>query len=176
MTEHVGHMGIFELLPGHFYRFPTFNVGSQAHSPHGAPKLLHQKCSLLPSAELSECQVCAEGTPCSHLCCKQLEGRDLTLSIFIFLLPCHSPMPHTKFRLRKCLQKEYMQLNCIKPNSPVKTRAKNLNRQFSILCIENRYKGSPRMLEWGAYPFCSISSQARNQTRVSRIAGGFFTN
>ena len=131
MTEHAGHMGIFELWPGHFYHFPTFNVGSQAHTFHGAPKLLHQKCSLLLSTELSECQVCAGGTHCSHLCCKQLEGRDLTLSIFVFLLPCNSPMPHTKFMLRKCLQKEHMQLNCIKPNSPIKTRAKNLNRHFS---------------------------------------------
>ena len=132
MTEHAGHLGIFELRPGHFYCFPTFNVGPQAHTLHGAPKLLHQKCSLLFSTELSECQVCAGGTHCSHLCCKQLEGRDLTLSIFVFLLPCNSPMPHTKFMLRKCLQKEHMQLNCIKPNSPIKTRAKNLNRHLSI--------------------------------------------
>ena len=102
MTERAGHLGIFELWPGHFYCFPTFHVESQAHSLHGAKKLLHQKCSLLPSTELSECQVSAGGTHCSHLCCKQLEGRDLTLSIFVFLLPCHSPMPHTKFVLRKC--------------------------------------------------------------------------
>ena len=37
-------------------------------------------------------------------------------------------------------------------------------------------KGSPRILEWVAYPFSSISSRPRNQTRVSCIAGGFFTN
>ena len=37
-------------------------------------------------------------------------------------------------------------------------------------------KGSPRMLEWVAYPFSSGSSWPRNQTRVSCIAGGFFTN
>ena len=33
-------------------------------------------------------------------------------------------------------------------------------------------KGSPRILEWVAYPFSSGSSQPRNQTRVSCIAGG----
>ena len=33
-----------------------------------------------------------------------------------------------------------------------------------------------RTLEWVAYPFSSGSSWPRNQTRVSRIAGGFFTN
>ena len=37
-------------------------------------------------------------------------------------------------------------------------------------------KGSPRILEWVAYPFSRGSSQPRNQTRVSSIAGGFFTN
>ena len=38
------------------------------------------------------------------------------------------------------------------------------------------HKGSPRILEWVAYPFSSRSSRARNQTRVSHIAGGFFAN
>ena len=37
------------------------------------------------------------------------------------------------------------------------------------------HKGSPRMLEWGAYSFSSRSSRPRNQTRVSCIAGGFFS-
>ena len=34
----------------------------------------------------------------------------------------------------------------------------------------------PRILEWVAYPFPSRSSHPRNQTRVSRTAGRFFTN
>ena len=39
------------------------------------------------------------------------------------------------------------------------------------------HKGSPRILEWVAYPFPGGSSQPRNQTcRVSCTAGGFFTN
>ena len=37
-------------------------------------------------------------------------------------------------------------------------------------------KGSPRIPEWVAYPFFSRSSWPRNRTRVSCIAGGFFTN
>ena len=37
-------------------------------------------------------------------------------------------------------------------------------------------QGKPRILERVAYPFSSGSSQPRNQTRVSWIAGGFFTN
>jgi len=38
------------------------------------------------------------------------------------------------------------------------------------------HKGSPRILEWVSYPFSRESPQSRNQTRVSCIAGGFFTN
>ena len=38
------------------------------------------------------------------------------------------------------------------------------------------HKGSPRILEWVAYPFSSGSSQSSNWIGVSCIAGGFFTN
>ena len=37
-------------------------------------------------------------------------------------------------------------------------------------------QGSPRILEWVAYPFSRGSSQPRSWTGVSCIAGGFFTN
>ena len=38
------------------------------------------------------------------------------------------------------------------------------------------YQGSPRILEWVAYPFSNGSSWPRNQTGVSCIAGRFLTN
>ena len=38
------------------------------------------------------------------------------------------------------------------------------------------HQGSPRILEWVAYPFSSGSSRPRNWTRVSCIAGRFFIN
>ena len=38
------------------------------------------------------------------------------------------------------------------------------------------HKGSPRIMEWVAYPFSRGSSWARNWTRVSCIAGGFLSN
>ena len=44
-----------------------------------------------------------------------------------------------------------------------------------ILCQPN-HKGSLRILEWVAYFFSSGSSWPRNQTGVSCIAGGFFTD
>ena len=37
------------------------------------------------------------------------------------------------------------------------------------------HKGSPRILKWVAYPFPKGSSQPKSPTRVSCIAGGFFT-
>ena len=36
------------------------------------------------------------------------------------------------------------------------------------------HQGSPRILEWVAYPFSRGSSWSRNRAGVSRIAGGFF--
>ena len=39
-----------------------------------------------------------------------------------------------------------------------------------------RHKGSPRILEWVAYPFSTLSSWPRNWTRVWCIIGRFFTN
>ena len=38
------------------------------------------------------------------------------------------------------------------------------------------HQGSPRILEWVAYPFSRGSSQPRIQTGVSCITGRFFTN
>ena len=38
------------------------------------------------------------------------------------------------------------------------------------------HKGSPRRLEWVAYPFSRGNSWPRNQIRVSCIAGRFFTS
>ena len=38
------------------------------------------------------------------------------------------------------------------------------------------HQGSPRILEWVAYPFSWGSSQPRDQIRVSCIADGFFTS
>ena len=38
------------------------------------------------------------------------------------------------------------------------------------------HKGSPRILQWVACPFSKRSSQPRNRTGVSCIAGRFFTN
>ena len=47
---------------------------------------------------------------------------------------------------------------------------------FKWILYHLSHRGSPRMLEWVAYPFSSRSSWPRNWTRVSYIVGGFFTS
>ena len=47
---------------------------------------------------------------------------------------------------------------------------------FRWILYQLSYKGSPRILEWVAYPFSSGSSWPRNQTGVSCIAGRLFTS
>ena len=44
------------------------------------------------------------------------------------------------------------------------------------ILYELSHKGSPRVLEWVAYPFSRGSSWPRNRTGVCCIPGGFFTN
>ena len=46
----------------------------------------------------------------------------------------------------------------------------------SQILYQLSHKRSPRILEWVVYPFFSGYSWTRNQTRVSCIAGGSFTN
>ena len=46
----------------------------------------------------------------------------------------------------------------------------------SWILYQLSHKGSPRILEWVAYPFSIGSSQPRNRTRVSCMAGRFFTS
>ena len=47
---------------------------------------------------------------------------------------------------------------------------------FRQILYKLSHKGSPRILEWIAYPFSRISSWPRNWTGVSCIAGEFFSN
>ena len=58
------------------------------------------------------------------------------------------------------------------PNPGIKLRSPTLRWILYCLC----YQGSPRILEWVAYPFSRESSWPRNGTRVSCIAGRFFTS
>ena len=46
--------------------------------------------------------------------------------------------------------------------------------RYILYCLS--YQGSPRILEWIAYPFSRGTSQPRSQTGVPCIAGGFLTS
>ena len=56
------------------------------------------------------------------------------------------------------------------PESPLDSK------EIRQILYQLSHKGSPRILEWVAYPFSSRSSQPRNGTGVSCIAGRFFTS
>ena len=57
------------------------------------------------------------------------------------------------------------------------TQGSNPSRPYRRrILYQLSHKGSPRILEWVVYPFSSRSSQPRNPTAVSCIAGGVFSN
>ena len=64
--------------------------------------------------------------------------------------------------------------NTALPNPQFKSRFPTLQCRWILYHLS--YWGSPRILEWVAYPFSRESSQLRNRTGVSCIAGGFFTS
>ena len=45
-----------------------------------------------------------------------------------------------------------------------------------LILYQLSHQQSPRIMVWVAFPFSSRSSQPRNRTRISYIAGGFFTS
>ena len=47
---------------------------------------------------------------------------------------------------------------------------------FRQILYQLSHQGSPRMLEWVAYPFCRRSSLPGNRAGFSCLAEGFFTN
>ena len=57
------------------------------------------------------------------------------------------------------------------PNPRIPPRYPSLQPDF-LTCLS--HQGSPRILEWGAYPFSRASSRPRNRTRVSCLVGRFF--
>ena len=58
------------------------------------------------------------------------------------------------------------------PNPGIEPRSPHCRQ----ILYQLSHKGSPRILEWVAYPFSSESSWPRNWTGFFYIASGFFTN
>ena len=77
--------------------------------------------------------------------------------------PCNSPGHNTGVGSLSLLQRIFL----TQRSNPGLLHYRQILNQLS-------HKGSPRILEWVAYPFSSGSSRPRNQTGVSCIPGRFF--
>ena len=103
------------------------------------------------------------------LFCLHYNHRESNKILYIHLLKNHKLGENIcKLHIRMCKDSQFSFL----PNPGTKPRSPAL--QVDSLRVEHR--GNPRIVEWVGYPFSSRSSQARNWTRDSWIAGRFFTN
>ena len=73
-------------------------------------------------------------------------------------------------------QKYWNGLPCPPPRVLPSPGIKSGLQQCSSILYHLCHQGSPRILEWIAYPFSRGSSQPRNQIGVSCITGRFFTS
>ena len=96
-------------------------------------------------------------------CCSESESRSVT-SDSLRPYGLYSPGQNTGVGSHSLLQGMFP-IQGLNPGLP---HCRRILYQLS-------HKGSPRMLKWVAYPFSRGSFWPRNQSRVSWIAGGFFT-
>ena len=83
----------------------------------------------------------------------------------LFAIPWNSPGQNTGVDSRSLLQGIFS------------TQGLNLGLPHcKQILYQLSHHGSPRILEWVTYPFPRESSWSRNWTRISCIAGGFFTS
>ena len=86
-----------------------------------------------------------------------------------------NPMHCTVHGILQARILEWVSLSLLQGIFPTQGLKPGLPRCRQIL-YQLSDKGSPRILEWVDYPFSSGSSGPGNQTRISCIVGGFFTN
>ena len=79
--------------------------------------------------------------------------------------PWNSPDQYTEVGSLSLLQGIFLKPG-IEPRSPT----------LRVTLYQLSQQGSPRILQWVAYPFSSRASRPRNHTVVFYIAGGFFTS
>ena len=100
-----------------------------------------------------------------NVLCLEHERPSVWLFVTPWNSPCNSPSQNTGVGSRSLLQRIFPTQRS-NPGFP----------HCRWILYQLNHQGSPRILEWVAYPFSSGSSQLRNQTRVSCIAGRFFTS
>ena len=96
---------------------------------------------------------------------KSLSQVQLFVTPWTIYSPWNSPSQNTGVGSLSLLQG----ISTTQGSNPVLPHCRQILYQLS-------HQGSPRILEWVAYPFFRGSSQPRNRTSVSCIAGRFFTN
>ena len=116
-----------------------------------------------------------------------MDGRAFGKSTKRWVVPSHSVMsnslwPHGLESARRVCpwgfsrQEYWSGLPCPppgnRPNPGIELRSPALQADS----LPSELQESPRILKWAAYPFSGGTSGPRNQTRVSYIAGGFFTS
>ena len=94
--------------------------------------------------------------------------------------PSHLPSPYHPSGSSQCTSPEHA-VACIEPGLVIHFTYDIIHvsmpfSQCRQILYQLSHNGSPRILEWVAYPFSRGSSWPRNRTRVSCIADGFFTN
>ena len=145
-------------LPPHF-------IGSASFLPCLPAFLL----SLTPGVSVfsSGVRIHSSNLFCARLCCESESHSVMSDSLQLHGLnsPRNSPGHNTEVGSLSLLQRIFPTQG-LNPGLPPCRR----------ILYRLSHQGSPRIPGWVAYPFFSGSSQLRNQTGVSCIAGGFFTN
>ena len=107
-------------------------------------------------------QCCKSAVLCLDALCVQLSVTLWTIARQL-LCPWDSPGKSTRVGCHPLLQR----ILPTQESNPGLLHCKQILNQLS-------HQRSPRILEWAAYPFSRETSQPRNQTGVSCIAGRFF--
>ena len=94
------------------------------------------------------------------------------LSVIPWTVACQAPLPMGILQPRIL---EWVTNALLQGIVPTQRLNSGLSHCRQIL-YHLSHQGSPRVLEWVAYPFSRGSSWPSNQTRVSCIAGRFFTS
>ena len=95
--------------------------------------------------------------------------------VLLFVTPwtvaCQAPLSMAFSR-----QEYWSGLPCPPPGDLLYPGIESKTPSLQVDSYHLSHKGSPRILEWVAYPYSRGPSWPRNQTRVSCIAGRFFTS
>ena len=123
-------------------------------------------------------KITADGD-CSHeIKTRLLFGRKVMTNLDSILKSRDITLPR-KFRLVKAMVFPVVMYGCslslLQGIFPTQGYNPGLSHCRQIL-YQLSHKGSPRILEWLAYPFSRGYSCPRNQTQASCIAEGFFTD